>query len=191
MGLSCLPGSFTSRLLQDSLKERLWTRYQQITDRGTGPWPLGGPTRGALFPLTGLGSSTTEERTDAWGKERERDRKRKKNRQGGKDRNKETESVKHRHAVAGKNARRPAVCPGQRLWRGRGYSYRGRAELDQRQGVEGPKTGSVLLVWAEDVYHIYVLLSLSLSLFIDSQRFQVPGEEKRNRNRNTQESHSF
>ena len=75
--------SFTSTLLQDSLKERLWTRYQQITDRGTAPWPLGAPSRGALFPLIGLGSSTVEQRTDAWwgvGGERERERD---NRQGG------------------------------------------------------------------------------------------------------------
>lgn len=100
MGLSCLPGSFTSRLLQDSLKERLWTRYQQITDRGTGPWPLGGPTEGALFPLTGLGSSTTEERTDAWGKERERQKEKKK--QTGREGQKHRDWVGETQACSGR-----------------------------------------------------------------------------------------
>lgn len=59
------PGSFTSRLLQVSLKERLCSLYQQIRERGTGAWlwPLLDPlTEEASESLTGLGSSTTEDR---------------------------------------------------------------------------------------------------------------------------------
>lgn len=146
-GLSSLPGYFTSRLLQDSLKERLWTRYQQITDRGTGPWPLGDPTMGALFTLTGLGSSTTEECTDAWGEERE-----KTDREG----RTETQRLSRWNTGMqwqGKHGGRPQ-CVQAKLWRGRGY--RGRAEVDQG------KTGSILCEIRTFSKSTYCSLSLFL-----------------------------
>lgn len=172
----CLPGSFTSRLLQDSLKERLWTRYQQITDRGTGPWPLGDPTGGALFPLTGLGSSTTEgTHRRMWKRERERET----DREGGT----ETQRLSRWNTGMrwqGWNTRADGSVPRAPLWRGHRYSYGGRAELDQ--GIH-----SVGVRW-QRLAHLRTALSLSLHLQTVGHFW---GQRRRKRTEAHRKSHSL